>query len=61
VVHVLAQPALADAGQAGDLPLRHAMPAQELDHDAEVTVAACVQHVWACADALDNFAHVRDT
>jgi hypothetical protein len=36
------------------------MPAQNLDHDAEVTVAAGIQHVRARADALDNFAHVGD-
>jgi hypothetical protein len=61
VIHVLAQPALADAGQVGDLPLSHAVPAQDLDHNAKITMAAGIQHVRACADTLDNFAQLRDT
>jgi hypothetical protein len=53
--------AMCEQSSAGDLSLSHAMPAQDLDHDTEVTVAAGIQHVRARADTLDNFAHVRDT
>jgi hypothetical protein len=59
-MHVLAQPALADTRQSGDLPLSHAVRAEYLDHDAEVTMAAGIQRVGARADALDNFTHVKD-
>jgi hypothetical protein len=35
------------------------MRPEHLDHDAEITVAAGIQHVRTCANSLDNFAHVR--
>jgi hypothetical protein len=36
------------------------MPAENLDHDTEVTVAACFDDVLPCAGSFDNLAHVRD-
>jgi hypothetical protein len=60
VIAVLAQPALADAGKAGDLALSYPMRAENLDDDAEITIAARLQHVWTCAHPLDNLAHVGD-
>jgi len=36
------------------------MRAENLDHGAEITVAACIKYVLTCADSLNNPAHVRD-
>jgi hypothetical protein len=56
VVHVLAEPALGDAGQRGYLTLGHLGPvaAERFDHEAEVLLTACVKHVRACADSLHD-------
>jgi hypothetical protein len=36
------------------------MRAENLDDDAEITIAARIKHVLTCADPRDNLAHAGD-
>jgi hypothetical protein len=57
---VVTQPVLMQAGQAGDLLLGEVVGVQDPDHVAEIAFRACVIDVLACADPLDNPAHLGD-
>jgi len=57
---VVTQPVLMQAGKAGHLYLRKAVLLKDRDDVPEIALRACVQNVLACADPLDNPAHLRD-
>ena len=45
--------------RAADLPLREAASLEHRDDIAKITLRACVEDLLACADSLDNPAHLR--
>src|SRR6185437_6500100 len=60
VVLVLAESSLRDTGEAGDPPLSYAVVAEDVDDDAEIAVAARVQHIRTREDSLRDLAYVDD-
>ena len=56
---VVTQPVLMQAGEAGHLSLRQAILIKHRDDEPKITLRACVKNVLACADPLDNPAHLR--
>ena len=48
-------------GQAGDLPLRNTILIKDRDDEPKITLRACVKNVLACADPLDDPAHLRES
>ena len=46
------------ASEAGHLSLRQAILIKHRDDEPKITPRACVEHVLACADPLDNPAHL---
>jgi hypothetical protein len=48
-------------GQVGDLFLRNAVLIQHRDDEPEITLHACIKDVLACADPLDDPAHLRES
>ena len=49
------------ASEAGNLFLRNAVLIQDRDDEPEITPGACVKDVLACADPLDDPAHLRES
>jgi hypothetical protein len=58
---VVTQPVLMQAGKAGNLPLRNTILIKHRDDEPKITLRACVEHVLACADPLDNPAHLGES
>ena len=58
---VITQPVLMQASKARDLPLRNTVLIKDRDDEPKITIRACVKNVLACADPLDDPAHLRES
>jgi len=47
------------AREAGNQPLRNAILIKHRDDEPKITIRSCAENVLACADPLNNPAHLR--